>query len=104
MSTVEDKAFARKRAIKEFLIGAAVAIAGGAMTYFSYENARPGESYTIFTGLIVLGVIYAVKGLYGIILPLGIKGLRNNKTAENFAEIEDAREAKTSEKDNEAGA
>ncbi len=93
MNKTNDKSSARKRALKELLLGAAVAIAGAVMTYASYEGARAGESYTIYTGLIVVGAIYALKGLYGVILPFGLKGLKQRKMAENPIEV-DASESK----------
>lgn len=67
----------RKKALKEFLIGAGVAIAGGVITAISYNNAKPGESYTVYTGIIALGVVYAVHGLYKMAFPLGLKKSKN---------------------------
>lgn len=79
-----NKTAGRKKALKEFLIGAAVAAVGGIATAVSYNSARPGGTYTVYTGLIALGAVYAVIGLWGIIFPLGIRGDKkiNNKSAE----------------------
>lgn len=60
---------ARKRGIKNLCIGAAIAVAGLIFTGISYSNARPGGKYTIYTGLIAIGVIDALVGLYYIINP-----------------------------------
>lgn len=78
-----NKVAGRKKALKEFLIGAAVAAAGGIATAVSYNSARPGGSYTVYTGLIALGIVYAIKGLWGIIFPLGLRGDKkiDNKAA-----------------------
>ena len=84
MSNNSNKAAGRKKALKEFLIGAAIAAAGGIATAVSYNSARPGGTYTVYTGLIALGVVYAVIGLWGLIFPLGIRGDKkiDNKAAE----------------------
>lgn len=79
MSKSTDLASIRKEALKELFIGLAVAAAGGLMTGISYNSARPGDRYTIFTGLIAIGVIYALHGLWRLILPRGLKGLSNKK-------------------------
>lgn len=69
MTNNNAKAEARKKALKEFLIGAGVAAAGGIITWISYSTAEPGERYTIFTGVIALGAVYAVHGLFRMIVP-----------------------------------
>ncbi len=74
MSKLTNQATSRKEALKEFLIGLAVAAAGGLMTGISYNSARPGGTYTVFTGLIALGAIYGLHGLWRLIFPSGIKG------------------------------
>lgn len=68
------KKAARKKALKELLIGLAVAVAGALISWGSYSSAKPGGRYTIYTGIIVLGVIYAGKGVWGLIFPFGIRG------------------------------
>ena len=83
MSTKQDKSTKRKRALRELLIGLAVAIAGGVISYVSYTTARAGESYTVYTGLIALGVVYAIKGLWGLVFPLG---LRRNQPGDKATE------------------
>lgn len=60
---------ARKRGLKNLGIGAAIAIAGLIFTAISYSNAKPGGTYTVYTGIIAIGVIDAVVGLYYLINP-----------------------------------
>ncbi len=94
MSNNKDKVAGRKKALKEFLIGAAVAAVGGIATAVSYNSAKPGGSYTVYTGLIALGIVYAVIGLWGLIFPLGLRG--NKKPSDKAAEpavVEKADEA-----------
>lgn len=64
--TVKD---ARKRGLTNLGVGAAIAIVGLILTYLSYSNTRPGERYTIYTGLIAIGIVDAVIGLYYLINP-----------------------------------
>lgn len=78
MSNQKDKAAARKQAVKELLIGIGAASLGGFLTWVSYNSARPGGRYTIYTGIIVLGGLYAVHGLWRLIFPLGIRGNKNS--------------------------
>lgn len=73
MASNNDKTEARKKALKEFLIGAGVAAAGGIITFISYSTAKPGERYTIFTGVIALGIVYAVHGLFRMVFPAKTK-------------------------------
>lgn len=90
MSNNKDKVAGRKKALKEFLIGAAVAAVGGIATAVSYNSAKPGGSYTVYTGLIALGVVYAVIGLWGLIFPLGLRG--NKKPSDKADEAEVVKE------------
>lgn len=60
---------ARKRGIKNLCIGLAIAAAGLIFTGLSYSNAKPGGTYTVYTGVIAIGVIDAFVGLYYIINP-----------------------------------
>lgn len=69
----QAKTAARKKAVKEFVIGLAAAALGAGVSFASYSSARPGGTYTVYTGVIALGVIYACKGLFGIIFPMGLK-------------------------------
>ena len=66
---IVDKASVRKRGIIELLIGVAIAAAGGIFTAISYNAARPGERYTVYTGIIAIGIVYAFKGLYDVAFP-----------------------------------
>ncbi len=84
MSDNKDKVAGRKKALKEFLIGAAIAAAGGIATSISYNSARPGGTYTVYTGIIALGVVYAVIGLWHLAFPLGLRG--KNKPEAKAAE------------------
>lgn len=67
----KDKASVRKRGIIEFIGGAVVAAIGGIASFASYQAADYGESYTVYTGIIALGVIYALKGIYDVVFPSG---------------------------------
>lgn len=60
---------ARKRGIKNLIIGLAIAAVGGIISLISYNNARPGERYTIYTGIIAIGIVDACVGLYYLINP-----------------------------------
>lgn len=62
----------RKRAIKELIIGAVVAACAGMISYASYNAAatsRTGGTYTVYTGAIALGVVYAIKGGFTLLFP-----------------------------------
>ncbi len=86
-----DKASVRKRSIKELIIGAAVAAAGGLATFASYNSARPGGSYTVYTGIIALGIVYAVKGLIGVIMPgIYLKNQSKNQPADQPEAVAEA--------------
>lgn len=95
MDKNNDKATARKKAVKEFAIGLAAAILGAGISFASYNSARPGETYTVYTGVIVLGVIYACKGAFGLVFPMGLKKSKEEQpaVAEN-AEKSDADDKK----------
>ena len=82
----KDKASVRKRGIKELIGGIVVAGAGGLATMASYNIAKPGESYTVYTGIIALGVIYAFKGLYDIAFPSGFGKSNKNIDAAEITE------------------
>lgn len=86
-----DKKNARKQGVKELIIGAAIAAAGGLLTYFSHESAKPGQRYTIYTGLIAMGIVYAVYGVIHILFPkVGAK--KDSKT--DSSAIAEGKEAK----------
>ena len=70
---VQDKASVRKRGIKELLIGVAIAAVGGLASYASYSSARAGETYTVYTGVIAIGIVYALKGAFDLAFPTGFK-------------------------------
>lgn len=62
----------RKRATKEFIIGLVVAVIAGAISYASYDAAASsatGGTYTVYTGAIALGVVYAIKGGFTLLFP-----------------------------------
>lgn len=59
----------RKKGLTNLGIGAAIALVGVLLSVASYTNAKPGQSYTVYTGLIVVGVIDAICGLYYLINP-----------------------------------
>lgn len=80
MDKNQEKSVARKKAVKEFAIGLAAAAAGAGISFVSYNSARPGGTYTVYTGIIAIGVIYACKGLFGMVFPLGLK--KSKKVAE----------------------
>ncbi len=90
----DNKTNNRKKALKEFLIGAGFAALGGIATFASYNSARPGGTYTVYTGIIVLGAVYAIKGLFGLIFPNAFKkkSAGNNPKASAEA-LEEADEA-----------
>ena len=48
-------------------IGLVLAALGGGLTSFSHDSAGPGQSYTVFYGLVLLGAIVGLKGLYMLI-------------------------------------
>ena len=50
-------------------MGPGIAALGGILSFVSYNNAKPGESYTIYTGIIVIGIIDAICGIYYLIRP-----------------------------------
>lgn len=60
---------ARKKGLMNLGIGCGIALLGGILTLISYNNAHPGERYTIFTGFIVVGIIDALCGVYQLINP-----------------------------------
>ena len=67
-----DKASIRKRGTKEILAGVAIAAVGGIVSAISYNTAKAGESYTVYTGVIALGIVYAFKGVYDVAFPAGL--------------------------------
>lgn len=97
---VNDKASVRKRGIKELLGGIGIGAAGGIATLVSYNSARPGGSYTVYTGIIAIGVVYAFKGLYDLIFPSGLgkkkttsgQPVTTSETAEAATEAEVVKE------------
>lgn len=59
----------RKKGLVNLGIGLAIAAVGGLISLASYHNAKPGETYTVYTGIIVVGIIDAICGLYYLINP-----------------------------------
>ncbi len=65
---------ARKKGFVNLGIGLVIAAVGGILSLVSYNNAKPGEKYTIYTGIIAIGAVDACLGLWYIINPkAGIK-------------------------------
>lgn len=93
-----DKASVRKRGIKELIGGIVVAAIGGIVSFMSYSTAKVGERYHIYTGVIALGVVYAIKGLIDIAVPAGFgkKGADKTVTANT---TETAKETEIVEED-----
>jgi len=60
---------ARKSGFINLGLGLAIAAVGGILSLVSYNNAKPGEKYTIYTGIIAIGVVDAGIGLWYIINP-----------------------------------
>ncbi len=82
-----DKASVRKRGIKEILGGVAITAVGGIMTAASYNAAKPGQSYTVYTGIIALGIVYAFKGIFDVVFPAGLgKGKKESAADEKKVE------------------
>ncbi len=88
-----DKASVRKRGIKEILGGVAIAAVGGIISAISYNSAKPGESYTVYTGIIALGVVYAFKGLYDVAFPAGFGKAKKDAEAAEAKKVEASAEA-----------
>ena len=59
----------RKKGLINLGIGTAIAAVGALVSYASYSNAKPGQTYTVYTGVIAVGVIDAICGLYYLINP-----------------------------------
>ncbi len=69
----------------EFAAGAGLAAIGGIATMASYNAARAGESYTVYTGVIALGIVYAVVGLWHVAFP------KVDKDTESKDSVKDAK-------------
>lgn len=63
----QEATSARKTGIGYLVGGIVIAIVGCVLTYLSYENASPGGRYYICTGLILLGIYMAIRGLVQLI-------------------------------------
>lgn len=59
----------RKKGLINLGIGLAIAAVGALISFISYNNAKPGETYTVYTGIIVIGIIDAICGLYYLVNP-----------------------------------
>lgn len=93
---VTTKASARKRGLIEFAAGAGLAAIGGIATMASYNAARAGETYTVYTGVIALGVVYAAIGLWHVAFPK-VDKKDETKEAAKDAEAIDAETVKEEE-------
>ena len=80
---------ARKRGIKELIGGVVVAAAGGVASFASYNMAKAGETYTVYTGIIVLGIAYAIKGVIDIAFPKGFSKKSADQPTELAANTEE---------------
>lgn len=101
----------RKRATKEFIIGLVVAVAAGAISYASYDAAASsatGGTYTVYTGAIALGVVYAIKGGFTLLFPSTVlkwskksqsSQAKTEAKAEAVVEDDNATSKKSSERD-----
>ncbi len=67
--TAEVLKSARKKGLTNLGIGIAIAVVGIIISFISYQTAKAGERYTIYTGIIAIGVIDALCGLYYLINP-----------------------------------
>jgi len=83
-----DKSSVRKRGIKELIAGVAIAAVGGVATAVSYNTARPGETYTVYTGIIALGIVYAAIGLWHVAFPKVSKKDQAEQIAKNSESAE----------------
>lgn len=72
---------ARKKGFTNLGIGLGIAALGGILSLVSYNTAKPGETYTVYTGLIVVGIIDALCGVYYLVNPKAAlpKDQRKNK-------------------------
>lgn len=59
----------RKKGLINLGIGLSIAAVGALISFISYNNAKPGETYTVYTGIIVIGIIDAICGLYYLVNP-----------------------------------
>lgn len=69
VATVVSLKDARRKGLTNLSVGLAIAAVGGIISLISYNTAKPGERYTIYTGIIAIGVIDALCGLYYLINP-----------------------------------
>lgn len=70
--TKDIKQEGRKKGFINLGIGLGIAALGGILTLISYNTAKPGETYTVYTGIIAIGVVDAVYGLYLLANPKAI--------------------------------
>ena len=63
----QEAGAARKSALLYLIGGILIAIVGCILTYASYSSASPGGRYYICTGLILLGIYMAIRGLIQLI-------------------------------------
>lgn len=89
----KSKAAVRKRGLAEIIGGAALAAIGGIASMVSYNNAKAGQTYTVYTGIIALGVVYAIKGIYDVAFPAGFgkKDIDTDNTPKVAEKAEDTK-------------
>lgn len=54
----------RSRGTDDLIKGGVMCVLGGAITWVTYSAAAPGGAYIIMTGLLVIGTIYVVRGVW----------------------------------------
>ncbi len=59
----------RAKAAKIIGLGIVFLLIGGALTGMSYQGTKPGNRFTVFTGLIFVGIYDIVRGLYYLANP-----------------------------------
>ncbi len=95
-----DQASVRKRGIKELIGGIIAAAVGALVSWGSYSTAKPGQTYTVYTGIIALGVGYAIVGVIDIAFPqLRLKNSKGKKANNIANESETAKEEVVVEED-----
>ena len=72
MSKDNNKSAVRKRGVKELFGGIAIAAVGAVASLVSYNMAKAGETYHVYTSAIAIGAISAVKGIIDIAFPAGL--------------------------------
>lgn len=63
VSTGEDV----RNGSRDFLVGIIVFMVAALISYGSYQSAKPGEKYTVFTGFMIYGGYLTLRGIFRII-------------------------------------